>query len=101
MLGLSNLLLQLIERNYQREDKEATNYIKGAYITLRKAIDTILLRVVQKEFSLFCGSSVICKLKAKKVPSIGVETTLLITEEEISDLLQEVIKYCTMSTVLE
>lgn len=69
-------------------------YIKGAYATLKKAIEVGATKVVLKEFSPSCGSSMIYngEFKGKKIIGNGVTTALLkrngfqvISEKQFSD----------------
>ncbi|WP_102275606.1 DUF523 domain-containing protein [Cytobacillus massiliigabonensis] len=69
-------------------------YIKGAYLTLKKAIEIGASIVVLKEYSPSCGSSMVYngEFKGKKIAGNGVTTALLkrnglqvISEEQFSD----------------
>jgi uncharacterized protein YbbK (DUF523 family) len=69
-------------------------YIKGAYATLKKAIEVGATIVVLKEYSPSCGSSMIYngEFKGKKIIGNGVTTALLkrnglqvISEKQFSD----------------
>jgi uncharacterized protein YbbK (DUF523 family) len=73
-------------------------YIKGAYITLKKAQEVDAIVVVLKEFSPSCGSSMIYngEFKGKKIVGQGVTTALLkrngirvVSEQGLTDFLQE------------
>ncbi|MFI2128690.1 DUF523 domain-containing protein [Lysinibacillus fusiformis] len=75
-------------------------YIKGAYITLKKAIDVNATVVALKEYSPSCGSSMIYngKFVGEKIVGNGVTTALLkrnglrvISEEQLADYFDEII----------
>ncbi len=75
-------------------------YIKGAYTTLKKAIDSNVTVVVLKEYSPSCGSSMIYngEFIGKKIAGNGVTTALLlrngirvISEEQFADNFDEII----------
>lgn len=74
-------------------------YIKGAYETLKKALEVNATIIVLKEYSPSCGSNMIYngEFKAKKVVGNGVTTALLkrnglrvVSEENLTDLLDEI-----------
>ncbi|WP_397538685.1 DUF523 domain-containing protein [Rummeliibacillus pycnus] len=75
-------------------------YIKGAYLTLKKAQEVCATIIVLKEYSPSCGSSMIYngEFKEKKMVGNGVTTALLkrnglrvISEENFTDFLDEII----------
>ncbi|MFJ8260846.1 DUF523 domain-containing protein [Rummeliibacillus sp. NPDC094406] len=75
-------------------------YIKGAYLTLEKALEVDATVIVLKEYSPSCGSSMIYngEFKGKKMVGNGVTTALLkrnglrvISEEKLTDFLDEII----------
>jgi uncharacterized protein YbbK (DUF523 family) len=75
-------------------------YIKGAYVTLKKAKEVNATIVVLKEYSPSCGSSLIYngEFIGKKIVGNGVTTALLkrnglrvISEGQFSDNLDEII----------
>lgn len=75
-------------------------YIKGAYITLKKAIDVNATVVVLKEYSPSCGSSMIYngEFIGEIIAGNGVTAALLkrnglqvISEKQFSDNLDEII----------
>jgi len=75
-------------------------YIKGAYITLKNAIDVNAKVVVLKEYSPSCGSSMIYngEFIGKKIAGNGVTAALLkrnglqvISEKQFSDNFDEII----------
>lgn len=75
-------------------------YIKGAYITLKKAIDVNATVVVLKEYSPSCGSSMIFngEFIGEKIAGNGVTAALLkrnglqvISEKQFSDNFGEII----------
>lgn len=75
-------------------------YIKGAYITLKKAIDVNATVVVLKEYSPSCGSSMIFngEFIGEKIAGNGVTAALLkrnglqvISEKQFSDNFDEII----------
>lgn len=85
----------------EKSGKDVTElYIKGAYITLKKANDVNATVVVLKEYSPSCGSSTIYngKFMGEKVAGNGVTTALLrrndlqvISEEQFADNFDETI----------
>lgn len=75
-------------------------YIKGAYITLKKAIDLRATAVVLKEFSPSCGSSMIYngEFIGEKITGNGVTAALLkrngiqvMSEKQFADNFNEII----------
>ena len=75
-------------------------YIKGAYITLKKATDVNATVVVLKEYSPSCGSSMIYngEFIGEKIAGNGVTAALLkrnglqvISEKQFSDNFDEII----------
>ncbi|HWI48026.1 MAG TPA: DUF523 domain-containing protein [Rummeliibacillus sp.] len=75
-------------------------YIKGAHLTLKKALEIGATIIVLKEYSPSCGSSMIYngEFKGKKMVGNGVTTALLkrnglrvISEEKLTDFLDEII----------
>lgn len=85
----------------EKSGKDVTElYIKGAYITLKKANDVNATVVVLKEYSPSCGSSTIYngEFMGEKVAGNGVTTALLrrndlqvISEEQFADNFDEII----------
>ncbi|MFT4416614.1 DUF523 domain-containing protein [Fredinandcohnia humi] len=86
-------------RVIEKSGRDVTElYIKGAYITLRKAQELNITAVVLKEYSPSCGSSIIYngEFKGKKTSGDGVTSALLkrngikvVSEEGLSDLFQK------------
>lgn len=84
----------------EKSGRDVTNlYVKGAYMTLKKAQELGVTTVVLKEYSPSCGSSVIYngEFKGTKVQGVGVTTALLrrnglkvISEENLTDFLDEI-----------
>jgi uncharacterized protein YbbK (DUF523 family) len=84
----------------EKSGRDVTNlYIKGAYITLKKAQEVNATIIVLKEYSPSCGSSTIYngEFKGKKIVGNGVTTALLkrnglkvISEEKLADFLDEI-----------
>jgi uncharacterized protein YbbK (DUF523 family) len=75
-------------------------YIKGAYLTLKKAQEIDATIIVLKEYSPSCGSAMIYngEFRGKKMVGNGVTTALLkrnglrvISEENLTDFLDEII----------
>ena len=83
----------------EKSGKDVTEpYIKGAYVTLKKAREVNATVIVLKEYSPSCGSAMIYngEFKGQKVVGNGVTTALLkrnglkvISEENFSDFLDE------------
>ena len=83
-------------------------YIKGAYITLKKAIDVNATVVVLKEYSPSCGSSMIFngEFIGEKIAGNGVTAALLkrnglqvISEKQFSDNFGEI--HIILDAILE
>jgi len=84
----------------ERSGRDVTElYIKGAYTTLKKAIDNNASVVVLKEYSPSCGSSLIYngEFIGKKIAGNGVTTALLlrngirvISEEQFADIFDDI-----------
>lgn len=75
-------------------------YIKGAYVTLKKAQEVQATAIVLKEYSPSCGSSMIYngEFNGKKVSGNGVTAALLkrngcrvISEENLTGFLDEIL----------
>lgn len=73
-------------------------YIKGAYVTLKKAQELDATIIILKEYSPSCGSSMIYngEFNGKKIVGYGVTAALLkrnglrvISEEKFNDFLDE------------
>lgn len=86
-------------RVIEKSGRDVTElYIRGAYLTLEKALEYQATVVVLKEFSPSCGSSIIYngEFQGKKIQGNGVTAALLkrngirvVSEEGLSDLLRE------------
>lgn len=84
----------------EKSGKDVTElYIKGAYLTLEKALEVKATVIVLKEYSPSCGSEMIYngEFKGKKIVGNGVTTALLkrnglsvVSEGKFSDFLDEV-----------
>ncbi|MFO1442213.1 DUF523 domain-containing protein [Bacillus sp. Bva_UNVM-123] len=87
-------------RVVEKSGKDVTElYIKGAYLTLEKALEVKATVIVLKEYSPSCGSEMIYngEFKGKKIVGNGVTTALLkrnglkvVSEGKFSDFLDEV-----------
>jgi len=82
----------------EKSGRDVTDlYIKGAYVTLKKAQELGATTIILKEYSPSCGSSMIYngEFKGKKVLGVGVTTALLkrngltvISEENLTNFLE-------------